>query len=311
MTCVIRDTCLGLARSDGLHNTPVVANPAGSARDATASSTSGRKIRHYSPMKNLFSLEGRVALVTGGSRGIGKMIAAGFIDYGAKVYISARKADACDATAAELSATGGTCVSIPADISSVAGCQALAAALREREPRLDILVNNAGAAWGAEFSEFPEHGWDKVMDLNVKSPFFLTQALHGELKAAASAERPAKVINIASIDGIRLNPLETYSYHASKAALIYLTRRMAAKLVSDKIVVTAIAPGPFASEMNRAARDHADAVASRTPLQRIGRDEDMAGVAIFLASKAGDYVVGDTIAVDGGIAYASLNDGPS
>jgi NAD(P)-dependent dehydrogenase (short-subunit alcohol dehydrogenase family) len=144
------------------------------------------------------------------------------------------------------------------------------------------------------------------MNLNLKSPFFLTQMLHADLRAAASAERPAKVINIASIDGIRLNPLETYSYHASKAALIYLTRRMAAKLISDKIVVSAIAPGPFASEMNRAARDHADAVAARTPLRRIGRDEDMAGAAIYLASRAGDYVVGDTIAVDGGIAYANL-----
>jgi NAD(P)-dependent dehydrogenase (short-subunit alcohol dehydrogenase family) len=264
-------------------------------------------------MKNLFSLAGRVALVTGGSRGIGKMIAAGFLEYGAKVYISSRKADACDAAAQELSnAHGGTCISLPADISTVAGCRALADAITKREgARLDILVNNAGAAWGAEFDEFPEHGWDKVMNLNVKSPFFLTQALHAQLKAAASGERPAKVINIASIDGIRLNPLETYSYHASKAALIYLTRRMAAKLVADKIVVSAIAPGPFASEMNRAARDQGDVVAARTPLRRIGNDEDMAGAAIYLASRAGDYVVGDTIAVDGGIAYASLNPGPA
>jgi NAD(P)-dependent dehydrogenase (short-subunit alcohol dehydrogenase family) len=262
-------------------------------------------------MKNLFSLEGRTALVTGGSRGIGKMIAAGFIEYGAKVYISSRKAEACDATAAQLSARGGTCISLPHDISTVEGCRTLAEDLRKREPALDILVNNAGAAWGADFDEFPEHGWDKVMNLNLKSPFFLTQALHPQLEAAASDERPAKVINIASIDGIKLNPLETYSYHASKAALIYLTRRMAAKLVTDKIVVTAIAPGPFASDMNRAARDQADAVAARTPLRRIGRDEDMAGTAIFLASRAGDYVVGDTIAVDGGIAYASLNLGPS
>jgi 2-deoxy-D-gluconate 3-dehydrogenase len=262
-------------------------------------------------MKNLFSLEGRTALVTGGSRGIGKMIAAGFIEYGAKVYISSRKAEACDATAAQLSARGGTCISLPHDISTVEGCRTLAEDLRKREPALDILVNNAGAAWGADFDEFPEHGWDKVMNLNLKSPFFLTQALHPQLKAAASDERPAKVINIASIDGIKLNPLETYSYHASKAALIYLTRRMAAKLVTDRIVVTAIAPGPFASDMNRAARDQADAVAARTPLRRIGRDEDMAGTAIFLASRAGDYVVGDTIAVDGGIAYASLNLGPS
>lgn len=262
-------------------------------------------------MKDLFSLEGRTALVTGGSRGIGKMIAAGFLEYGAKVYISARKAEVCNATATELSANGGQCIPLPQDISTVAGCRALAEEIQRREPRLDILVNNAGAAWAAPFDEFPEHGWDKVMSLNVKSPFFLTQALHGALKAAASSERPAKVINIASIDGIRLNPLETYSYHASKAALIYLTRRMAAKLVGDRILVTAIAPGPFASDMNRAARDHAEVVAARTPLRRIGRDEDMAGAAIYLASRAGDYVVGQTIAVDGGIAYAELTLGPS
>jgi 2-deoxy-D-gluconate 3-dehydrogenase len=262
-------------------------------------------------IESLFSLEGRVALVTGGSRGIGRMIAAGFIQYGAKVYISARKADACAATAAELSAKGGECIALPQDISTVAGCRSLAEEMQRREPRLGILVNNAGAAWAAPLDEFPEQGWDKVMNLNVKSPFFLTQALHGALKAAASDERPAKVINIASIDGIRLNPLETYSYHASKAALIYLTRRMAAKLVADRILVTAIAPGPFASEMNRAARDQADVVAARTPLRRIGRDEDMAGAAIYLASRAGDYVVGETIAVDGGIAYANLTPGPS
>jgi 2-deoxy-D-gluconate 3-dehydrogenase len=257
-------------------------------------------------LKGLFSLEGRVALVTGGSRGIGKMIAQGFLEAGAKVYISSRKADACDATARELSAYG-TCVSLPQDVSTVDGCKALTQHYLQAEERLDILVNNAGAAWGAQFDEFPEHGWDKVMNLNLKSPFFLTQALHAALAKAASAERPAKVINIASIDGIRLNPQETYSYHASKAGLIYLTRRMAARLVRDNIVVTAIAPGPFASEMNRAARDQAAEVAKRTPLRRIGRDEDMAGTAIFLASKAGDYVVGDTIAVDGGIAYAHDN----
>jgi NAD(P)-dependent dehydrogenase (short-subunit alcohol dehydrogenase family) len=255
--------------------------------------------------QDLFSLKGRTALVTGGSRGIGKMIAAGFIEYGAKVYITARKAEACDATAAELS-KHGQCISLPEDISTVAGCKSLAARLLAREPKLDILVNNAGAAWGAKFDEFPEQGWDKVMNVNLKSPFFLTQILHGALKAAASDARPAKVINIASIDGIRLNPLETYSYHASKSALIYLTRRMAAELVSDRIVMTAIAPGPFPSDMNRAARDHGDEVAARTPLGRIGNDADMAGAAIYLASRAGDYVVGDTIAVDGGIAYAKI-----
>ena len=261
-------------------------------------------------MKDLFSLEGRVAVVTGGSRGIGKMIARGFLEYGAKVYITARKAAACDAAAEELSSLG-TCISMPHDLATIDGCRAFAAALGERERGIHALVNNAGAAWAADFEEFPEHGWDKVMNINLKSPFFLTQMLHPMLKAAASAARPTKVINIASIDGIKLNPLETYSYHASKAALIYLTRRMAARLVQDKIVVNCIAPGPFASDMNRAARDHPDLVAARTPLRRIGRDEDMAGAAIFLASQAADYVVGETIAVDGGIAYASLAAGPS
>lgn len=256
-------------------------------------------------IENLFSLKDKVALVTGGSRGIGKMIAQGFVESGAKVYISSRKADACNAVAAELSKLG-PCISVPQDISTVEGCRALASEISKREGKLDILVNNAGAAWGADFDDFPEHGWDKVMDLNVKSPFFLTQALHKALAAAATRERPAKVINICSIDGIRLNPQETYSYHASKASLLYLTRRMAARLVKDQILVTAIAPGPFASEMNRVARDNPDLVASYTPVGRIGRDEDMAGAAIFLASRAGDYVCGDSIAVDGGIAYASL-----
>lgn len=256
--------------------------------------------------ENLFSLEGRVALVTGGSRGIGKMIAAGFIAQGAKVYISSRKADQCNAAAEELSKGNGRCISLPMDLSTVDGCKALTEEIKSREDHLDILVNNAGAAWGADFEEFPEHGWDKVMDLNLKSPFFLTQALHGMLKAGASEKQPAKVINICSIDGIRLNPWETYSYHASKSGLIYLTRRIAARLINDGIVVTGIAPGPFPSEMNRTARDEADEVARKTPAGRVGNDEDMAGAAIYLASRAGDYVVGDTIAVDGGHAYARL-----
>ena len=257
--------------------------------------------------KDLFSLKGRVAVVTGGSRGIGKMIAAGFLAQGAaRVYISARKADACEATARELSAQyDGECIALPIDISSLAGVELLASELKKREARLDILVNNAGAAWDAEFDEFPESGWDKVMNLNVKSPFFLTKALAPSLRAAASAERPAKVINIASIDGIFVNPMETYSYAASKAGLIHLTRRMAAKLISDHVVVTAIAPGPFKSDMNRAARDHSDEVATRVPAGRIGTDEDMAGAAIYLASRAGDYVVGATITVDGGIVHAN------
>jgi NAD(P)-dependent dehydrogenase (short-subunit alcohol dehydrogenase family) len=256
-------------------------------------------------MTDLFSLEGRTALITGGSRGIGKMIAAGFIAQGARVYISSRKAAACEGTAAELSSNGGTCIPLPQDVSTVEGANLLAAAYREREPKLDILVNNAGAAWLAELDVFPEKGWDKVMDLNVKSPFFLTQALAESLRNAASKERPAKVINVASIDGIRPNSQETYSYQASKAALIHLTRRLAAKLIGDNIVVSAIAPGAFASEMNIDARDRADEIAARIPAKRIGTDEDMAGVAIYLASRAGDYAVGVTIAVDGGIAFAS------
>lgn len=251
----------------------------------------------------LFRLDGRVALVTGGSRGIGKMIAAGFIAQGAKVYISARKADACDATAAEL---GPNCISIPMDVSTVEGCKALAIAIAEREPKLDILVNNAGAAWGVPFTDFPESGWDKVMDLNVKSPFFLTQALHDLLKAAASEAQPAKVINITSIDGQRVNPWETYSYQASKAALIHLTRRMAARLIEDRIVVSSLAPGAFPSDMNKVARDHADGVAKRIPAGRVGVDEDMAGAAIYLASRAGDYVVGETLTVDGGVVNANM-----
>jgi NAD(P)-dependent dehydrogenase (short-subunit alcohol dehydrogenase family) len=257
-------------------------------------------------LKDLFSLKGRVAVVTGGSRGIGKMIAAGFLSHGAaKVFITARKAEPCEATAKELTADyGGECIALPIDISTVAGCDQLASELVKREPRLDILVNNAGAAWGAEFDEFPESGWDKVMNLNVKAPFFLTKALAAPLRAAASAERPAKVINIASIDGLSVNPLETYSYQASKAGLIHLTRRMAAKLIKDHIVVSCIAPGAFASDMNRAARDHGDDVAQLVPSGRIGTTEDMAGTAIFLASRAGDYVVGITLAVDGGVVYA-------
>ena len=205
--------------------------------------------------------------MTGGSRGIGKMIAAGFLSQGAaKVYITARKAGPCEATAKELTAQyGGECIALPIDISSLAGIDMLAGEIKKREPKLDILVNNAGAAWGADFDEFPESGWDKVMNLNVKTPFFLTKALAAPLRAAAQRERPAKVINIASIDGIFVNPMETYSYAASKAGLIHLTRRMAAKLIKDHINVTAIAPGAFKSDMNRAARDHADEVAKRVP----------------------------------------------
>ena len=253
-------------------------------------------------MNDLFSLQGRVALVTGGSRGIGQMIAAGFVAQGARVYVSSRKAEACAATAAELSARG-ECIALPADVSTLAGAQGLAQAFAAREPVLDILVNNAGAAWGESFDTFPEKGWDKVVDLNMKAPFFLTQALIGSLRAAART-RVAKVINIVSIDGISVNQWETYSYAASKAGLIHLTRRMSLALIKDNIAVSAIAPGAFASEMNRDARDNPAEAVKRIPAGRIGSDEDMAGAAIYLASRAGDYVVGSTLVVDGGITLA-------
>ncbi len=259
-------------------------------------------------LQDMFGLDGRIALVTGGSRGIGKMIVEGYLAAGcARVYISARKtAQIEDAVADFVTRYPGKVGGLPVDLSTVEGCRVLAKELEAREERLDILVNNAGAAWGEPFEGFPEAGWDKVMDINVKSPFFLTQALHGLLKAAGTHDRPAKVINIGSIDGMRLNPWETYSYHASKAAILYLTKRLAARLVTDNIIVTAIAPGAFQSDMNKAARDHGDAVAKSIPVKRIGVPEDMAGAAIFLASKAGDYVVGDTITVDGGLVHGDL-----
>ena len=251
---------------------------------------------------NLFRLDGKVALVTGGSRGIGAMIVEGFLAAGcARVYISARKGPQ---VAEAVERFGDKVVGLPFDLSTVDGCRALAAEIAARESKLDILINNAGAAWAAPLADFPESGWDKVMDLNVKTPFFLTQALLPLLKAAGTHDRPAKVVNIGSIDGMRLNPWETYSYHASKSAILYLTKRMAATLVADNINVTAIAPGAFASGMNRAARDAADAVSKSIPSQRIGVGEDMAAAAIYLCSRAGDYVVGETLTVDGGLAHA-------
>jgi NAD(P)-dependent dehydrogenase (short-subunit alcohol dehydrogenase family) len=255
-------------------------------------------------LEDLFSLKGRVALVTGGSRGIGRMIVEGFLAAGIeRVYITARKIHEIEATCQQL---GEKVIGIQGDISTLDGIEALVSEISQRETRLDILVNNAGAAWGVDYLEFPENGWDKVMDLNVKTPFFLTQKLHALLTAAASAERPAKVINIASIDGLRINPWETYSYQASKAALIHLTRRMAARLVKDHVYVTAIAPGAFPSSMNRVARDHAEQSAKGIPNKRVGDAFDMGGSAVYLASRAGDYTVGETLTVDGGIVNALL-----
>jgi 2-deoxy-D-gluconate 3-dehydrogenase len=258
---------------------------------------------------DLFSIRGRTALVTGGSRGIGEMIAAGFVAQGARVYISARKAEACDATARRLSQTyGGECLSLPADLSRMDGVLSLAARLGEREPRLDILVNNAGAAWGAPLETFPETGWDKVMDTNVKAVFFLTQKLLPLLRQAASAETPARVINIGSIDGLKSAAFDTFSYGASKAAVHHLTRFLAAHLTREHIICNAIAPGPFPTWMLSTGVgfggkvDGVDwgVVGQRNPSGRVGTPQDIAGLAIFLSSRAGQYVVGQTIACDGG-----------
>jgi NAD(P)-dependent dehydrogenase (short-subunit alcohol dehydrogenase family) len=254
---------------------------------------------------DLFSLQGRVALITGGSQGIGRMIAAGFLAHGAKVYISARNADVCHRAARELSAQGGSCIALPMDVATVEGCKSLAGMLAVREPQLDILVNNAGVFVEAPFDEFPAESWDTVLNLNARAPFFLTQALAPALRKAASADRPAKVINIASIDGIYLTHRNSFSYGTSKAGLIQLTRLMAAQLIRDHVCVSGIAPGPFPSVMNKEAVEQAAKAAAHIPARRLGRPDDMAGAAVFLASRAGDYVVGATITVDGGLTYAT------
>jgi len=257
-------------------------------------------------MADLFALDGKVALVTGGSRGIGAMIARGFVEAGVRTYISSRKAGPCDAMAAEL-AEVGWCESIPADLSTEAACIELAASIAEREDRLDILVNNAGATWGAPIDEFDEAAWEKVLAINVKGVFHLTKALRPLLEAAGVEGDPARVINIGSIDGIHVPILETYSYSASKAAVHQLTRHLARRL-APTITVNAIAPGPFESKMMAATLDAVgDQIAASAPLRRIGRPDDMAGTAIYLASRAGSYVTGSILAVDGGIATVGTN----
>ncbi len=255
-------------------------------------------------MKNLFDVAGKTALVTGGSRGIGEMIAEGFVTNGVKTYISARKAEACDAAAKRLS-EHGTCISVPADLSTTAGIRELVDELVSRETQLDILVNNAGATWGAAVDEFPESGWDKVMSINVRSPFFLTQALLPLLDKSATAEDPARVIMVGSIDGLNVNRLPTFSYGPSKAAVHHLARTLASHLAARNITVNAIAPGPFPSKMMAGTLEKmGEQIRQGVPLRRIGRSEDMAGIAIYLAAKAGSYVTGTVIPVDGGITGA-------
>jgi NAD(P)-dependent dehydrogenase (short-subunit alcohol dehydrogenase family) len=253
-------------------------------------------------MDKLFGLAGKIALVTGGSRGIGEMIAEGFVARGVKTYISSRKSDACGETARRLSSSGAECVSIPADLSSMEGIQYLADELVDREERLDILVNNAGAVWGEPVDDFPESGWDKVMTVNLKSPFFLTQKLLPLLAQAATHESPARVINIGSIDGLHVSDLPTFSYGASKAGLHHLTRILARHLAEKHINVNAIAPGPFETKMMaHTLKTAGDKIVRRVPRKRIGVPADMAGAAIFLSSPASSYVTGVVLPVDGGL----------
>jgi NAD(P)-dependent dehydrogenase (short-subunit alcohol dehydrogenase family) len=251
---------------------------------------------------SLFDISGKTALVTGGSRGIGFLIARGFVEAGEKTYNSSRKADVCDEVAAELSKVG-TCVSIPADLSTPEECTRLAAEFAGLEPQLHILVNNAGATWGAPIEEFPVSAFDKVLTLNVTAPFLLTQALLPQLEAAGTADDPARVLNIGSIDGIQVPMMETYSYSSSKAAVHQLTRHLARNLGRRHITVNAIAPGPFESKMMaETLKNFGDQIARSSVLNRIGRPDDMAGTAIYLSSRAGAYVTGAVIPVDGGIA---------
>lgn len=248
----------------------------------------------------MFSVDGKVVVVTGGSRGIGLMIARGFVDAGAKVYISSRKADVCNQVAAELG-----CFSIPEDLSTLEGCERLAAALAKREERIQVLVNNAGATWGAPLAEYPDSAFDKIWNVNVKAIFHLTRLLLPQLKAAASKEDPARVIMIGSIDGIRVPTFENYGYSASKAAVHMLTRHLAHTLVREGVNVNAIAPGLFPSNMTKFMFDGGAAeqgLMDWIPMGREGRMEDIAGTAIYLSSRAGAYLTGAVIPVDGGVS---------
>ena len=250
----------------------------------------------------LFDLSGKVAVVTGGSRGIGLMMARGLLEAGATVVISSRGEEACAKAVAELAAHG-TVSAVPADLQTEAECVRLAAEVAAMHDRVDILVNNAGATWGAPLEEFPESAWDKVLNLNLKAPFFLTRAFVPALAASGTAEDPARIVNVGSVDGLHVPALPTYSYSTSKAALHQLTRVLARELGPRNITVNAVAPGPFESKMMHATLEaFGTDIAARAPLGRIGRPDDMAGVVVYLTSRAGSYVTGTVIPVDGGIA---------
>jgi NAD(P)-dependent dehydrogenase (short-subunit alcohol dehydrogenase family) len=255
-------------------------------------------------MDDLFSIAGKVAVVTGGSRGIGEMIARGFVERGAKTYITARNRQELDATATRLSAMG-ECIALAADLGSLDGVSRFVKALAERESCLHILVNNAGATWGAPLDEFPEEGWDKVMNLNVKSLFFLTQQLLPLLRQAASGDDPARVINIGSVNSFMHAAMENYSYSASKSAVQCLTRHLGADLVSDNINVNGIAPGYFPSRMTAYLLEDEAELLKEIPRARLGTPEDAAGAAVFLASRASSYVIGQMLVVDGGMVASS------
>ncbi|MDP9133446.1 MAG: SDR family oxidoreductase [Actinomycetota bacterium] len=253
-------------------------------------------------MSDLFSVKGKTAVVTGGSRGVGLMIARGLVEAGAEVIVSSRKADALEAAAAELSQIG-ECTAVQADLSSQEGAVALADAIRGRFDRLDVLVNNAGASWGEPIDSYPDKAWDRVLDTNVRGVFQLTVATLDLLRASASEEDPARVINIGSVDGIRAPMMESYAYSASKAAVHQLTRHLAKRLASEQITVNAIAPGPFPSQMMAFMLDDPERraiVEQQIPLGRVGQPDDIVGLTTFLASRAGAYLTGTVIPLDGG-----------
>ncbi|WP_310531340.1 SDR family oxidoreductase [Novosphingobium sp.] len=251
-------------------------------------------------ISGLFSINGRVALVTGGSAGIGRMIATGLAAAGARVYICARNAEKVASAAADIP---GDVIGLAGDVSTVEGIAKLVAEISRREPALHILINNAGTLSDAPIDAFSEDQWDSVLNLNLKTPFFLLQKLLPLLRAGGSAERPSSVINIGSVGALKIGPREVYSYQASKGAIHWLTRSLAKKLAAENITVNAIAPGFFESDMTVITDDAMrKMVESAVPRGRTGTPEDVAGAAIYLASRAGTYVTGSVLAVEGGLS---------